>query len=182
LFNDPGEYGGYMTPHEVIRWLVDTVSKNGTFLLNIPGKPDGTIDRKEKLILRKIGEWFKVNGEGIYATRPWTVFGEGPHMIKGGSFKGSKSARELGTRDVRYTRNKANTVVYAFVFGWPQQAPVLRSFATGAANHPGKVANVELLGSPEKIRWQQTAAGLRIELPRQKPALDYAVAFKISLA
>ena len=182
LFNDPGEYGGYMTPHEVIRWLVDTVSKNGTFLLNIPGKPDGTIDRKEKLILQKIGEWFKVNGEGIYSTRPWSVFGEGPHMIKAGSFQGSKSARELDARDVRYTRNKANTVVYAFVFGWPQQAPVLRSFGTSAANHPGKVANVELLGSPEKIRWQQSAAGLRIELPRQKPALDYAVAFKISLA
>ena len=48
-----------MSPHEVIRWLVDTVSKNGTFLLNIPGKPDGTIDRKEKLILQKVGEWFK---------------------------------------------------------------------------------------------------------------------------
>ena len=50
------------------------------------------------------------------------------------------------------------------------------------ANHPGKVANVELLASPEKIRWQQSAARLRIELPRQKSALDYAVAFKISLA
>jgi alpha-L-fucosidase len=181
LFNDPGEFGGYMTPHEVIRWLVDTVSKNGTFLLNIPGKPDGTIDRKEKLILQKIGEWFKVNGEGIYSTRPWTVFGEGPHMIKAGSFQG-KSAKELDARDVRYTRNKANTVVYAFVFGWPEQAPVLRSFGAGAANHPGKVARVELLGSPERLRWQQTASGLRIELPRQKPALDYAVAFKISLA
>jgi alpha-L-fucosidase len=181
LFNQPGEYGGYMSPHEVIRWLVDTVSKNGTFLLNIPGKPDGTIDRKEKLILQKVGEWFKVNGEGIYSTRPWTVFGEGPHMIKAGSFQG-KSARELDARDIRYTCNKASTVVYAFVFGWPEQAPVLRSFGTTAANHPGKVAHVELLGSPEKIRWHQTAAGLRIELPRQKPALDYAVAFKISLA
>jgi alpha-L-fucosidase len=73
-------------------------------------------------------------------------------------------------------------VVYAFVFGWPKQAPVLRSFGTAAANHPGKVAHVELLGSPERIRWHQTSEGLRIELPRQMPALDYAVAFKITLA
>ena len=102
-------------------------------------------------------------------------------MIKAGSFQG-RSAKELDARDVRYTRNKANTVVYAFVFGWPEQALVLRSFGTSAANHPGKVAHVELLGSPEKSRWQQTGAGLRIELPRQKPALDYAVAFKIGLA
>jgi alpha-L-fucosidase len=181
LFNHPGEYGGYMHPREVIHWLVDTVSKNGTFVLNIPGKPDGTIDSKERLILEKIGQWFKINGEAIYATRPWTVFGEGPHMIKAGSFQG-KSARELDARDIRYTRNKANTVVYAFALGWLEQALVLRSFGTAAASHPARVAHVELLGSPETLRWQQIAAGLRIELPTQKPASDYAVVFKLSLA
>ena len=181
LFNQPGEYGGYMHPRQVIHWLADTVSKNGTFLLNIPGKPDGTIDSKERLILERIGEWFKINGEAIYSTRPWTVFGEGPHMSKPGSFQG-KSTSELDARDIRYTRNKANTVVHAIVLGWPQQALLLTSFGAAAANHPGKVARVELLGSPETIRWQQTAVGLRIEAPRQKPASDYAVVFNLSLA
>ncbi|HUX09465.1 MAG TPA: alpha-L-fucosidase, partial [Terriglobia bacterium] len=57
LFDQPGEYGGYMDPRVVIHWLADTVSKNGTFLLNIPGKPDGTIDSKERLILERIGDW-----------------------------------------------------------------------------------------------------------------------------
>ena len=60
-----------MPPAQVIHWMVDTVSKNGTFLLNIPGKPDGTIDQKERLILERIGAWFKTNGEAIYGTRPW---------------------------------------------------------------------------------------------------------------
>jgi alpha-L-fucosidase len=78
-----------MQPAQVIQWIVDTVSKNGTFLLNVPGKPDGTIDAKERLILEHIGAWFKINGEAIYATRPWSVFGERPHMIKPGRSKAS---------------------------------------------------------------------------------------------
>ncbi|HUX10240.1 MAG TPA: alpha-L-fucosidase C-terminal domain-containing protein, partial [Terriglobia bacterium] len=171
----------YMDPRVVIHWLADTVSKNGTFLLNIPGKPDGTIDSKERLILERIGDWFKINSEAIYSTRPWKVYGEGPHLSKPGSFQG-KSTGELDARDVRYTRNKANTVVYAIVLGWPEQALLLRSFGTAAANQPGKVAHVELLGSPEKLHWQQAAEGLRIELPRHKPSSDYAVVFKLSLA
>gem|GEM_PF-3770038 len=79
LYEQPGDFGGYMHPREAVRWLIDTVSKNGAFVLNIPGKPDGTIDRKETLILEKIGAWLAVNGEGIYATRPWKVYAEGAH-------------------------------------------------------------------------------------------------------
>lgn len=181
LFNKPGEYGGYMPPGQVIHWMVDTVSKNGTFLLNVPGKPDGTIDSKERHIVEQIGAWFKINGEAIYATRPWTVFGEGPHMIKAGSFEGGKTTGQLDASDIRYTRNKAGTVVYAIVLGWPTQAVTLTSFGA-AANHAAKVAHVELLGSPEEIRFTQLPQGVRIEQPRQKPASDYAVVFKVSVA
>ncbi len=181
LFDRAGEYGGYMDPREVIHWMADTVSKNGTFLLNIPGKPDGTIDRKERLILQRIGEWFKINGEAIYATRPWTVYGEGPHSIKPGAFQG-RSAGQLDARDIRYTRSKAGSAIYATLLGWPQQAVLLRSFGAEAATKPPKVAHVELLGSPEKIRFKHTAQGLRIERPRRKPACDYAVVFKLRLS
>lgn len=181
LFDKPGEYGGYIPPQQVIHWMVDTVSKNGTFLLNVPGKPDGTIDRKERLILQRIGEWFKTNGEAIYLTRPWSVFGEGPHTIKAGSFQG-ESIGKLDGSDIRYTRNKAGAVVYAIALGWPGKALVLSSFGASAAKS-AKVAHVELLGSPEKIHFKQSAEGLRIEAPRQKPTSgDYAVAFKLSLA
>lgn len=181
LFDKPGEYGGYLPPRQVVHWLVDTVSKNGTFLLNIPGKPDGTIDRKERHIIEQIGAWFKINAEAIYATRPWTVFGEGPHMIKAGSFEGAKTTGQLEASDIRYTRNKSGTVVYALALGWPAQAVTLKSFGA-AANHPPKVGHVELLGSPEKIRFTQSSQGLQIERPQQKPASDYAVVFKLSLA
>jgi len=191
LYNWPGEYGRYLAPGQVIHWMVDTVSKNGTFLLNIPGKPDGTIDSKERRILEQIGPWFKINGEAIYASRPWTVFGEGTHMIKAGSFQGN-SIEQLDASDIRYTRNKAGTVVYAIVLGWPERGfgppgrergLLLKSFGASAAK-PVKVANVELLGSPEKMRSNQTDEGLRIEWPpfAVTPPSEYAVAFKLSLA
>ncbi len=179
LFDHPGEYGGYLPPREIIHWLADAVSKNATFLLNIPGKPDGTIDRKEHLILERVGKWLKINGEAIYATRPWTVFGEGPHMIQRASYPGKSATTQLDGRDIRYTRSKAGTVVYAIVLGVPEQALLLRSLGTAASIRPGKVARVELLGLSEAPRWQQTAAGLHIEPPRQKPASDYAVVFKL---
>jgi alpha-L-fucosidase len=181
LFDKPGEYGGYLAPRDVIHWLADTVSKNGTFILNIPGKPDGTIDRKERLILDGIGRWFKINGEAIYETRPWKVFGEGPHTIKAGSFQGH-TIKQLDATDIRYTRNKANTVVYAIALGQPDTALLLRSFAGAGASPAVKVANVELLGSPEKIHWNQGDAGLRIEPVQQKLETDEAVAFKLTLA
>ena len=88
LFDGPGAFGGYLAPRDAIHWLVDTVSKNGTFILNVPGKPDGTIDSKEIAVLDEIAAWLKVNGEAIFETRPWTVYGEGPNSIKSGSFQG----------------------------------------------------------------------------------------------
>ncbi len=59
LFDEPGEYGGYLHPRDVIHWLIDTVSKNGTFILNIPGRPDGTIDTKEIAVLDQITAWMQ---------------------------------------------------------------------------------------------------------------------------
>lgn len=182
LYTEPGEYGGYLHPRDIIHWLADAVSKNGTFILNIPGKPDGTIDSKERLILEQLAGWFKVNSEAIYSTRPWAVYGEGPNVGKSGSFQGKNEVTQQGAKDIRFTRNKANTVVYAIVLGWPGEPLVVHSFGTAAATRPGKVAHVELLGSPEVLRWQQTDEGLRIELPQGKPPSDYAAVFKVSLS
>lgn len=181
LFEQDGEFGGYLHPRDVIHWLIDTVSKNGTFILNIPGKPDGTIDSKERLILERIGAWMKLNGEAIYATRPWTVYGEGPTTIKAGSFQG-KSVASLGASDIRYTRNKAGTAVYAIALGWPHAEMVLRSLGAGAAARPGRVEHVALLGTSEPVRWRQDGDGLHIAPPALRPEIDYAAAFKVHLA
>ncbi len=179
LYTDAGEFGGYMQPREVIHWLVDTVSKNGTFLLNIPGKPDGTIDSKERLILERLADWMRINGEAIYATRPWNVFGEGPHLTA--VTVNGKLTAPFDARDVRYTRNKSGAAVYAVVLGRPEERLVLRALGTAATPAPGKAGRVERLGSSEAIHWKQEAEGLRIEPPQQTPSEQSAVAFKISL-
>ncbi len=181
LYEKPGDFGGYLPPRDAIHWMIDTVSKNGTFILNIPGKPDGTIDSKEIAVLDGITAWMQVNGEAIYETRPWKVYGEGPNSVKAGSFQGN-SISKLGEKDIRFTRNKANNVVYAIVLGWPAEPIVVQSLGLSASTQPGKIARVELIGTDERLNWKQTGEGLRVELPRQyRPAVDYAAALKVTV-
>ena len=181
LYDKPGEYGGYLQPRDVIHWLIDTVSKNGTFILNVPGKPDGTIDSKEVAVVDRITDWMSVNGEAIYETRPWKVYGEGPNSIKAGSFQGN-SVSQLGEKDIRFTRSKDGKAVFAIALGWPAGEVVVQALGTASPNAPGKVERVELLGTGEKVRWRQVADGLHVELPKTyKPVVDYAAALKVSL-
>jgi alpha-L-fucosidase len=65
-------------PPSVIRMLADIVSKNGNLMLSVPLQRDGQPDADEIKIVSEIGAWLKVNGEAIYATRPWKIYGEGP--------------------------------------------------------------------------------------------------------
>lgn len=182
LFEKPGQYGGYLPPVDVIHWLIDTVSKNGTFILNIPGKPDGTIDSKEIAVLDGIAAWMQVNGEAIFETRPWKIYGEGPNSVKAGSFQGA-SISKLGSQDIRFTRNKANTVIYAISLGWPSEPILVKALGTSASANPGRIARVELIGTEERVNWRQSPEGLRAELPKKyRPAVDYAAALKVTLA
>ncbi len=181
LYDKPGEYGGYLTPRETVHWLIDTVSKNGVFILNIPGKPDGTLDSKEIAVLDGITAWMSVNGEAIYETRPWKIYGEGPNAVKAGAFQG-KTVQSLGVKDIRFTRNKENTVVYASLLGWPTGSFLIDALGSAAKEQPGRVVNVELLGTQAKLRWKQKPEGLSIEPPAgYHPEADYAASFKISM-
>jgi alpha-L-fucosidase len=182
LFDQPGEYGGYLHPREVIHWLIDTVSKNGTFVLNVPGRPDGTIDSKEEAVLDAVTAWMASNSEAIHETRPWKIYGEGPDMVKSGSFQGL-SISKLGEKDVRFTRNKTGNVIYAIVLGWPAGDVAIGSLGTSNATRPGKIARVELLGTGEHVHWKQAPEALRVTLPkRYHPPVDFAASLKVTLA
>ena len=158
------------------------MSKNGTFILDVPGRPDGTIDSKEIAVLDGITAWMRINGEAIYETRPWKVYGEGPNSINAGSFHGG-SISKLGEKDIRFTRNKSGTVIYTLVLGWPTESFTVQSLALSAATRPGRVAKLELLGSDQTVRWNQQADALRVELPKlYRPAVDYAAVLKVTLA
>jgi alpha-L-fucosidase len=168
----------YMKPVEVIHWLVDVVSKNGTFILNIPGKPDGTNDSDEITILDAVGNWMMTNGEAIYETRPWKIFGEGPHSVKAGAFAGSSTGM-LDASDIRFTQNKRGDVVYAIVLGWPKGDNFLiKSLGIGSTQQPGKIQHVEMLGCVEKLEWKQLSDSLLIQKPYAKPC-NFAFVFKV---
>jgi alpha-L-fucosidase len=123
-----------------------------------------------------------LNGEAIYATRPWNVYGEAPNLVKPGSFEGHSIA-QLGPKDIRFTRNKANTIVYAILLGWPQEPIRIEALGASAANKPGKIERVQLVGTEQELAWKQEAAALSVSLPNDfRPQSDYAASLKVILA
>jgi alpha-L-fucosidase len=166
----------FKTPDFVVRELVDIVSKNGNLLLNVGPRADGTVPEEVQQILLDVGAWLGVNGEAIYGTRPWKVFGEGPTKVAEGPVRDTKS-QPYTAEDFRFTA-KGN-VVYAIEMAWPSgNETVIHSFGTDALGTGKKIESVALLGASAKLQFQQEADGLRIGLPQQAPG-KYAYAFRI---
>jgi alpha-L-fucosidase len=159
----------------VIQMLVDIVSKNGNLLINVVQRPDGSLDPEAEQILAQMADWIAINGEAIYGTRPWLVYGEGRLRATGGKFKEDFT---YTAQDLRFT-TKGDGTLYAFVMGWPSEGRItIRSLAK-LPDVTGKIADVQLLGHAGELKWSHDAEGLTIQLPEQKPS-DYAVAFKIT--
>lgn len=164
----------YKSFKQVIEMLVDVVSKNGTFLLNIPQKPDGTLDDESIVLLERIGEWFNINGEAIYDTVPWYVAIEGDLKSESGMFNEKELA--YTTHDFRFTKKGDN--VYAFALGWPTDGKLaIRSFDS----EKFKVESVELLGYEGKIDFEQTSYGLILTNLPANPPVTNANAFKVKV-
>jgi alpha-L-fucosidase len=167
----------YKSPESLIGALADIVSKNGTLLLNIGPRPDGTITDADRNVLLKIGQWLKINGEAIYATRPWKVFGEGPTEVPEGHFTDTKRTI-FTTQDIRFTTRGQNTL-YAICLGQPKSEILIRSLSSDLRLHPNEIAEIRLLGYDGKIEWTRTPEGLRVQLPPALPS-EYGAALKIT--
>jgi alpha-L-fucosidase len=166
----------YKSPKTVIDMLVDIVSRNGNLLLNFPLPGSGEPDSRELAILAEITSWMAVNSEGIYGTRPWKIFGEGPATAQKGEGRFNENGRKaLSPQDIRFT-TKGKTL-YAFIMGWPGAQASVPSLVESSA----KIQNVELLGHKGKLKWTQGAGGLAVDLPTDKPS-DHAVTLKIAMA
>ena len=161
--------------------LVDIVSKNGTFLLNVGPKPDGTISEQDTAVLTEIGEWMAVNSEAIYGTKVWRKFGEGPTKIKEGQFTDG-AEKVFTSEDIRFTVKGEN--LYCTVLSWPEDGHVvIKSLGHSAdANLPefhGIVKDVDVLGCAEKPVWERKQGGLHVTMPGIKTDKPVVIRVKI---
>lgn len=142
----------------ILRKLIDTVSKGGTYLLNIAPMADGTIPEDQQRTLLDIGAWLAINGEAIYGTHPWTQFGEG------------------GVPD---TPNWRFTAKAGALYAIGHAAPGTEVTIASLAHSIGKVKRVEMLGEKGPLKFTQGDAGLRVILPSRQPS-EQAFALKIT--
>jgi alpha-L-fucosidase len=166
----------FKTPDFLVHQLIDIVSKNGNLLLNIGPRPDGTIPEEVRNALLEMGTWLKLNGEAIYESTPWKVFGEGPTQIQAG-FGHDKDTKVYQAGDFRFTQK--GSTLYAIEMAWPaDRRAVIHALGS---EHQGKglhIANVELAGSRARLNWRQTDDALEVNLPSVAPG-KYAYVFRI---
>jgi alpha-L-fucosidase len=159
---------GYKSVKIVIHTLVDVVSKNGNLLLNVPVRGDGTIDSEELAIVQGISAWNKINGECIFGTRPWVIYGEGPSADIADNanqqiFMEGKNKPFSGS-DYRFTTK--GKLLYAIVLGLPPEGKAtLKSLKLNSAHYPGGISSVRLLGTDQQLYFERNADALTIQLP-----------------
>ena len=130
----------YMDAPSIVGALMQNVCRNGTMLLNLTQHGRGNLDPEAIRSAKDVGAWLKVNGEAIYGSRPFEVF---------------------GASGVCYTRNHGN--VYATLLDWNGSPIMLKALRAGGAT-VGKVSKVELLGSDVPLTFVQDDKGLAVTL------------------
>ncbi len=174
----------YKSAATIIPMLADIVSKNGNLMLSVPIRGDGTIDSDEVKIVGDIGAWLQVNGESIYATRPWKVFGEGPSTktFEKGQFDGQSDTHKtpFTPEDIRFTQSMDGRTLYAIVLAFPPEGKItIQSLAENSPQWPDKIGSVRMLGARGKLKFIRDGSGLHLTLPDKKPS-DIAFALKIT--
>lgn len=177
------ERDGYKSAKTVVQTLIDIVSKNGNLMLNIPVRGDGTIDEKERKIVEDIGKWMKTNGESIYGTRPWKIFGEGPAQeataqLSTQGFNEGKG-KPFTYEDIRFATK--NNVLYATAMGWPEDGKlVIKSLAKNSEHFQKEIQKIEWLPTKQSLSFERNEKSLLISLPEKtSDELTYANAIKI---
>jgi len=171
----------YYSPQAVLDAFIDRVSKGGNLLLNISPMADGTIPQQQLTILSTSGSFLKQNGTAIYDTRAWTVYGEGPTKMGGGSFTNPTAGT---ASDVRYTKSKDGSTLYGVWMGWPGNGKQVTMASVTTTAFPVGSGKVYLFGptggSAIALTFTQDGAGLHVTLPSTQPYTAVAYAMEIS--
>ncbi len=139
--------GATKTGPDVVRLLVDIVSKNGNLLFNVGPRADGTIPEWQAERLREVGHWLDTNGSAIYDSTTWTR-AEDP--------------------DLRYTVGQGTFNIVGL--SWPAGSALTVSADLPVASD----ARIRLLGSRggHPLDFRHTSAGIEIDLPARNPNGD----------
>jgi alpha-L-fucosidase len=167
----------------LVHCLLEYVSRDGNYLVNIPIKPDGSLEESCVTMLHNVGDWMKINGEGIYGSKAWKVLGEGANgRIRGfpaGQLDRGKANFAFSPADFRFTAGKDGSL-YAFCMTVPPAGSdvTIVSLGTDARVLDKPIKRVSLLGSDAKLDWTQQAEGLHVKCPAQM-ALKLVATFKV---
>lgn len=167
----------------VIRYLLEIVARDGSFGLSIPLRPDGSMDEACHEMLHEVGEWMRVNGDGIYGSSAWKVLGEGKdgklNTLPGGRIGQWQADHVFYNTDFRFTEGKGGTL-YAWCMTVPKAGDKLTivSLGTNKRLFDKKIRSVELMGTEQSVDWKQNADGLEIVYP-DSVDLKTAVGFRI---
>lgn len=156
----------YKTATEVIQMLADIVSKNGNLLLNVVQTPEGDLEPDMLHILDGIGTWTAANGEGIYGTRPWKIFGENSKEAESFKPRQYDENYRFNSGDIRFTTKDG--FLYAFCLGTASTDVKIKSLGRNSKLY-SPVATVKMLGSDVRISWSQDAGALIIKKPSKLP-------------
>lgn len=169
-------------PSTVIRFIIEAIARDGNVALNIPMLPDGSIEDKCVAMLEEVGKWLDINGEAIYGSRAWHTLGEGEIVngklkkLPGGKLSERHSEFKFDANDLRFSVGKDGSL-YAFCMNLPKNGEKVRikSLANGKGT---EIKSVELLGSDQPLKWEQTDDALYIECPDEIPC-HTSIVFKM---
>ena len=149
----------YKSTQTLLNMLVQVVSRGGNFLLNVGPDPLGILDDEVYARLRGIGDWMKVNSEGIYGTKPVA-----PHHVG----------------NVYFTAK--DEYVYAFYAADDGDNNIPDKIFIGDVVPQGSY--VTMLGSNVRLKWKKGSDGVYVNIPeslRKIAPCDYVFCLKIKV-
>ncbi|BDS05873.1 alpha-L-fucosidase [Oceaniferula spumae] len=155
---------------------IDAISKNGVVMMNVALRGDGTLPENQAAYLTAFGEVLKTNAEGIYGTRPWKVYGEGPLKVKTG--RQGENNKAYSQQDIRFTQKDGK--LYVFVLATPTKDIAIETLKAGGLLEK-EIANITMLGSDESIQWKRDSSGLKIDLPKsitEQPVTGFRITYQ----